>query len=388
MVGYGSDMLLRRGDRGALVASVRARLASQTYLPPDLGTPESEQEFDDAVDAAVRAFQQRRGLIVDGIVGPATLRSLNDSRWQLGDRTLAYSLSGPMTGDDVLALQQRLAELGYNTGQTDGIFGPGTDRCVRDFQRDRALTGDGVFGPDTMKELARMGRMVTGGRAQFLREQQIARRRGPGLRGKRIVIDPSMGGDEGWAVGGLRARDLAYDIAHRLEGRMTATGMEVFLTRAQLDNPTQAERAELANSVTADLLISVHVDGSTSALAEGIAAFHFGTDSGSSSTLGETLAGLIQKELVARTGFVDCRVHHKPWDILRLTQMPAVRVEVGYLSNPANRAALAREDVRDSIADGMLVAVKRLYLDGRDEPHTGTFTFKDLLAYEQTRSMA
>src|SRR6478735_1792675 len=239
-------MLLRRGDRGALVASVRARLASQTYLPPDLATPDAEQEFDDTVDAAVRAFQQRRGLIVDGIVGPATLRSLNDSRWQLGDRTLAYSLSSPMTGDDVLALQQRLAELGYDTGQTDGIFGPGTDRCVREFQRDRALVEDGVFGPETIKELTRMGRMVTGGRAQFLREQQIARRRGPGLRGKRIVSDPSMGGDEGWSAGGLRARDLAYDIARRLEGRMTATGMEVFLTRAQLDNPTQAERAELA----------------------------------------------------------------------------------------------------------------------------------------------
>jgi N-acetylmuramoyl-L-alanine amidase len=387
-VRYGNGMLLRRGDRGALVASVRARLASQTYLPPDLATPDAEQEFDDTVDAAVRAFQQRRGLIVDGIVGPATLRSLNDSRWQLGDRTLAYSLSSPMTGDDVLALQQRLAELGYDTGQTDGIFGPGTDRCVREFQRDRALVEDGVFGPETIKELTRMGRMVTGGRAQFLREQQIARRRGPGLRGKRIVIDPSMGGDDGWVSGSLRARDLVYDIARRLEGRMTATGMEAFLTRGQLDNPTQAERAELANSVSADLLLSLHIDSCTSELAEGVATFHFGTDSGSSSTLGETLAGLIQREVIARTGFVDCRVHHKPWDILRLTQMPAVRVEVGYLSNPANRAALAREDVRDSIADGMLVAVKRLYLDGRDEPHTGTFTFKDLLAYEQGRALA
>jgi N-acetylmuramoyl-L-alanine amidase len=382
-------MLLRRGDHGALVASVRSTLASLTLLPPDLATPEASVMFDDSLDAAVRAFQQRRGLIVDGIVGPMTLRSLNDARWRVGDRMLAYALSAPMTGDDVLALQQRLAELGYNTGQTDGIFGPKTDGCVREFQRDRGLPDDGVFGPHTFKELTRMGRMVTGGRAQFLREQQIARRRGPGLRGKRIVIDPALGGTEaGWTVDGLQARDLVFDVARRLEGRMTATGMETFLTRGVHDNPTQSERAEVANAVNADLLLSLNIDGCDSPLAEGVATFHFGTDSGSSSTLGETLAGLIQRELVARTHFVDCRVQHRPWDILRLTTMPAVRIDLGYLTNPGNRAALTRDEFRDTIADGILVAVKRLYLDGRDEPHTGTFTFHDLLAYEQTRTAA
>jgi len=382
-------MLLRRGDQGALVASVRSTLASLTLLPPDLATPDSAVVFDDRLDAAVRAFQQQRGLIVDGVVGPMTLRSLNDARWRIGDRMLAYALSAPMTGDDVLALQQRLAELGYDTGQTDGVFGPKTDGCIREFQRDRGFPDDGVFGPDTFKELTRMGRMVTGGRAQFFREQQTARRRGPGLRGKRIVIDPSLGGTEtGWVVNGLQARDLVFDIARRLEGRMTATGMETFLTRGVHDNPSQAERAEVANSVNADLLLSLNIDGNDSPLAEGVASFHFGSDSGSSSTLGETLAGLIQRELVARTHFVDCRVQHRPWDILRLTQMPAVRIDVGYLTNPDNRRSLAKGDFRDAIADGILVAVKRLYLDGRDDPHTGTFTFHDLLAYEQTRTAA
>ncbi len=382
-------MLLRRGDHGSLVASVRSTLASLTLLPPDLDTPDSSVVFDDDLDAAVRAFQQRRGLIVDGIVGPMTLRSLNDARWRIGDRILAYTLSAPMTGDDVLALQLRLAELGYDTGQTDGVFGARSDACVREFQRDRGLSDDGVFGPQTFKELTRMGRMVTGGRAQFLREQQTARRRGPGLRGKRIVIDPALGGtDRGWEVDGLCARDLSFDLARRLEGRMTATGMETILTRGMRENPTQDERAEVANAVSADLLISINVDGSGSPLAEGVAAFYFGTDAGGSSTLGETLAGLIQREVVARTRFVDCRVQHRPWDILRLTQMPAVRLDLGYLTNPGNRAALARDEFRDAVADGILVAVKRLYLDGRDEPHTGTFTFHDLLAYEQTRTSA
>ena len=75
------------------------------------------------MDAAVRAFQQERGLIVDGIVGPVTDHALTDPRWSLGDRTLAYTLSAVMTGDDVTALQLRLAELGYNAGRPDGVFG-------------------------------------------------------------------------------------------------------------------------------------------------------------------------------------------------------------------------------------------------------------------------
>ncbi len=379
-------MLLKRGDRGPSVATVRATLASLGHIAPDLVTEDVDAIYGDDLYDAVRSFQQTRGLIVDGIVGPMTLRSLTDARWKLGDRTLAYALSAPMTGDDVLALQERLAELGYNTGQTDAVFGSRTDESVREFQRHRGLPDDGVFGQDTFRELRRMGRMVTGGRPHFLREQEKARQRGPGLRGKRIVIDPSLGGaDAGWVVGGIRACDLVFDIARRLEGRMAATGMETFLTRGVHENPTQAERADVANQLDADLMLSLHIDGSNSPLGEGLATFHFGTDSGGSSTLGETLAQLVQRELLARTHMVDCRVHHRPWDILRLTTMPAVRIEMGYLTNPVNRAKLMQEDFRDTLADGILVAVKRLYLDGRDDPHTGTFTFKDLLAHEQTR---
>ena len=313
------------------------------------------------------------------------IRDHVDARWNLGDRALTYTLSAPMTGDDVMALQTRLAEMGYNTGRPDGIFGPLTDGCVRDFQRHRGLSEDGVFGPETYRELNRIGRMVTGGRPQYLREYQLVRQAGPRLYGKRIVIDPAHGAeDAGWTVGDVRAADLTYDVARRLQSRMVTTGMNVTLTRGAHQNPSPEERAAYANDVQADLLLSLHIDGSTSPQARGIATFHFGTDSGATSTVGETLAQLVQRELVARTHFADCRVHHRPWDVLRLTKMPAIQVEMGYLSNPAERERLLSDDFRNLLADGLLVAVKRLYLDGRDDPHTGTFTFSDLLAHERT----
>ena len=384
-------MLLRRGDRGQAVATVRTALASLEKLPTwDPAIDPAEIVFDNDMDAAIRQFQQERGLIVDGIVGPVTVRSLTDARWTLGDRTLAYTLSAVMSGDDVTALQVRLAELGYNTGRPDGIFGPLTDACVRDFQKHRGLSEDGVFGSDTYRELNRIGRMVTGGRPFYLREYQNLRQSGPRLYGKRIAIDPAHGGDDpGWVVGGVRAADLTWDIARRLESRMVATGMETFLTRGAHQNPSPEERADLANEVNADLMLSLHIDGSPSKLATGIATFHFGTDSGATSTVGETLAELVQRELVARTQMTDCRVHHRTWDILRLTKMPAIQVELGYLSNDVERDRLIRDDsLRNTLADGILVAVKRLYMDGRDDPHTGTFTFSELLAHEKSVSGA
>ncbi|HOZ57399.1 MAG TPA: N-acetylmuramoyl-L-alanine amidase [Nakamurella multipartita] len=377
-------MLLRRGDRGPAVADLRDALASLQLLPSLNGVDRGSVEFDTTVDRAIRDFQQRRGLIADGIVGPVTARSLTDARWTLGDRALSYTLSAPMTGDDVMALQTRLSEMGYNTGRPDGIFGPLTDLSVRDFQRHRGLADDGVFGPQTYKELNRIGRMVTGGRPQYLREYQLVRQAGPRLHGKRIVIDPAHGADDpGWCSGEARSADLTFDIAQRLRSRMVTAGMAVTLTRGAHQNPSQEERAAFANDIGADLLLSLHIDGSPSPHACGIATFHFGTDSGATSTVGETLASLVQRELVARTRFADCRVHHRPWDILRLTRMPAIQVEMGYLSNPVERDRLLSSDFRNQLADGILVAVKRLYLDGRDDPHTGTFTFSDLLAHER-----
>ncbi|MGI8414847.1 MAG: N-acetylmuramoyl-L-alanine amidase [Nakamurella sp.] len=379
-------ILLRLGDAGTSVAQLRRALSSLGLVAPETLENDAHAVFDADVDSAVRAFQQGRQLIVDGVVGAATERALLDARWTLGDRTLSYTLSAPMTGDDVAELQTRLSGLGYNTGRPDGLFGASTDAAVRQFQRDCALPEDGVFGAHTAGELSRITKrnLVTGGRPQLMREHERVRSAGPRLRGKRIVIDPAHGGDDpGWTVGDVRAADLCYDIARRLEGRMTATGMSTFLTRGPDQNPPPEKRADRANSIDADLLISLHIDGLASPLASGISTFHFGTDSGTSSTVGESLAALVHRELVARTRMVDCRIHHAAWDLLRLTKMPMVQVELGYLTNPVDRASLMSDEFRNKIAEGILVAVKRLYLDGRDEPHTGTYTMSDLLAHEE-----
>ena len=46
------------------------------------------------------------------------------------------------------------------------------------------------------------------------------------------------------------------------------------------------------------------------------------------------MAEMVQAEIIARTDLTDLRSHPKSWDLLRMTKMPAVRVECGYLSSP------------------------------------------------------
>ncbi|MDX1873348.1 N-acetylmuramoyl-L-alanine amidase [Mycolicibacterium sp. 120266] len=384
--------ILRRGDRGAAVTEIRAALAALGLLDSpdaDLSTGKhiAADVFDDELDHAVRAFQQHRGLLVDGMVGEATFRALKEASYQLGARTLAHQFGAPMYGDDVATLQARLQDLGFYTGLVDGHFGLQTHNALMSYQREYGLFPDGICGPETLRSLYFLGSRVTGGSIHAIREEELVRRSGPQLSGKRIIIDPGRGGDDHGLIlqgpdGPISEADILWDLASRLEGRMTAIGMDTFLSRPVGRSPSDAERAGTANTVGADLMISLRCTSHVSPAANGVASFHFGNSHGSVSTIGRNLADFIQREVVARTGLRDCRTHGRTWDLLRLTRMPTVQVDLGYITNVHDRKLLASSATRDAIAEGMLAAVKRLYLLGKNDRPTGTFTFAELLAHE------
>jgi N-acetylmuramoyl-L-alanine amidase len=358
--------VIRRGDTGPAVTEVQTVLDALGLLAAAHRTT-----FDDATDRAVRAFQQQRGLVADGLVGPETYGALQAARHRLGDRILSWHTK-MLVGDDVAALQERLAELGFDTGRADGIFGPLTEAALKEFQGEYGLRPDGVCGPATLRALQQLGRLVVGGSPQQLRESERLHARGAALADKVVVVDPGHGGaDRGAVAHGLDEAALVQDLAIRVEGRLQAMGVRVLLTRGGDSCPTDAERADLANQAGADLVLSLHVDQATSPRCEGVATYHFGTGSGTTSTVGERLAGLVQREVVARTGLRDCRVHAKTWALLRMTQMPAVRLELGHLTHGGDAARLADPAFRDTVAEALLVAVQRLYLPAESDPPTG-----------------
>jgi len=254
---------LRRGDRGGPVTEIRAALAALGLIDsPDsdltTGRHVALDVFDVDLDQAVRAFQQHRGLLVDGIVGEATYRALKEASYRLGARTLAHQFGAPMYGDDVATLQARLQEPRvFYTGLVDGHFGLQTHNGLMSYQREYGLYPDGICGPETLRSLYFLGSRVTGGSLHAIREEELVRRSGPRLSGKRVIVDPGRGGDDHGPImqgpsGPISEADILWDLASRLEGRMTAIGMETFLSRPVGRSPSDAERATTANTVGAD----------------------------------------------------------------------------------------------------------------------------------------
>ena len=278
--------MIKPGDRGDVVTAVTNTLHRLGLIasPTDTFTPEVSQ--------AVRAFQQERGLSVTGEIDIGTHAAIEEARWKLGDRSLKVE-SPHMRGDDVATLQSRLIDMGFNPGRVDGIYGSVTESAVKDFQKSVGVKVDGICGPGTVIALMRLMRTVTGGAPTQLRDLAVREKRGPALADKVIILDPSSRSD---------ISEIAFDIAQKIEGRLIALGVSVFLSRNVSTSPSESERIAFANNTDADLVISLSVDRYKNEKAEGL----------STSSMAVIIMGFTR--LLARNSQQSCNVSwwHEP----------------------------------------------------------------------------
>ncbi len=147
--------------------------------------------YEAATEAAVRAFQEARGLTVDGVCGRQTWAAIVESGFTLGDRML-YARRPMLRGDDVADLQRRLNTLGFDAGREDGILGDQTAAALAEFQRNAGLAGDGICGPTTVAALDRLGGLAAGSVASVREREEL--RRGPRrLAGQRVYVMAAPG---------------------------------------------------------------------------------------------------------------------------------------------------------------------------------------------------
>jgi peptidoglycan hydrolase-like protein with peptidoglycan-binding domain len=169
-----SNRVLKQGDRGADVTALQRRLRELGYFNGQL-----TGYFGRTTQEAVSRFQQAYLIQPDGIVGSDTRSALfgsgtgtsqffqNDSLSLPPPPPLSgSSLSGRFNpipsiqvlrlgarGSEVTNLQQELRQRGFNPGRVDGVYGSQTQEAVRQFQRTRNLSADGIAGGETLSAL-------------------------------------------------------------------------------------------------------------------------------------------------------------------------------------------------------------------------------------------
>ena len=156
--------VLRLGDSGINVQTVRFFLAFLGYFLPQLPPIPITDTFDQAMLDAVYAFQSTYGLTVDGVVGRNTWNALQNvyeqTLYQLPENYQEFArevfpgrfLVEGDTGPEVTLLQTRLNQLAAQdsnipTVTVDGVFGPATARAVRAVQSRLGYSTTGAVGP-------------------------------------------------------------------------------------------------------------------------------------------------------------------------------------------------------------------------------------------------
>ena len=146
-----SDETLRKGDKGDEVKKLQQRLKELGYYNTSI-----DGSYGDKTVTAVKAFQERNKLTVDGTAGPATQKVLYSSSAKKAaeeESSSSDTLRKGSSGQAVKTLQQKLKNLGYYNASIDGNYGDVTVAAVKAFQERNKLTVDGVAGAATLKIL-------------------------------------------------------------------------------------------------------------------------------------------------------------------------------------------------------------------------------------------
>ena len=219
----------------------------------------------------------------------------------------------------------------------------------------------------------------------------IVTRMGP----RPVVIDPGHGGDDIGATSptGVTEKEVVLAVARRLARVLESRGHAVRLTRDGDSNRALTDRTALANRLDATVFISLHANASTVASVAGAETYYMSLDGASDAAAAATadlenragsssdgrspldlilwdlaqadvlnesskLALRVQGRLNEHLGLRDRGVKQAPFVVLTGATMPAILVEVGFLSNPSEAERLTQSASQQQIAEALAAGIE------------------------------
>jgi N-acetylmuramoyl-L-alanine amidase len=181
---------------------------------------------------------------------------------------------------------------------------------------------------------------------------------------RRILIDPGHGGRDNGAVSvhRVKEKDLNLLLAHSVANELRRAGFEVFLTRSDDRYLTLDERPEMIRRYQADLFVSIHHNSAGNPGAAGLEIFVLNPQTPEEENLTARsiyTAFLLYKDLYPANTFPGRGVKAARFKVLRQASCPAILVEAGFLSHPAESALLGTPYFRREFAVRFASALRK-----------------------------
>ena len=177
-----------------------------------------------------------------------------------------------------------------------------------------------------------------------------------------VVVDAGHGGSDGGTVSGKAVeKDINLSVALKLKAILENDNIEVILTRSSDENMSLAERTSVANASNADFFISLHCNYyEKGAQIAGLECYYNNSNATESKGYAESIINAVSLSEDIETRYAKTEGYY----VLRNTQMPAVLVEMGFLSNYSESQKLLDDDYQESLAQRIAEGISNEMKEG------------------------
>ncbi len=177
------------------------------------------------------------------------------------------------------------------------------------------------------------------------------------LLGKTIFLDPGHGGNDPGAIGptGLYESSVTMDIANRTASLLREQGATVYMSRTGNTAVGQKDRANMANNAGVDVFVSIHINSNEHPDKWGMSTYYYSPPKDTYERVQQRkkLANSLQTELAETLRLADLGLFQARFAVLCETVMPAVLLEIGFISNPEEEKLLKDEGFREQAAQAI-----------------------------------
>ena len=172
---------------------------------------------------------------------------------------------------------------------------------------------------------------------------------------KVVVIDPGHGGTDYGAIrAGINEKDITLDVSKRVASILRSNGYKVHLTLNEDKYVSLQGRVDIAEEVKPDIFVSIHVNSSEGTTATGIETHYYHDYS-------IDLAKKVHTSLAKSIKSPDRGLFKSRFYVINHTTMPAVLVEIGFISNEEERAELVSEKRKQATAKAIAEGIMNYY---------------------------